>query len=271
MRPDDVDYSFEQQEAATALRQIGTNGVACVVEWVMFQPPPPLNPKLLRATTRLPDFARVRVWSWLAKRGQVNRVAEVAKTLQALGPEAEKLAIPGLVRKMRQGNARQASQAMWVLAECGRPGFAALLAALADRQFTNRLQVPLALVKVRGLGANASPAVPLLLDCLANENGMARAAAAATLEHWAIEPRVVVPALIRSLNDPNPTVRVCSANGLRRFGKAATPAVAALIAALDDPDGEVRARAAEALLEIAPDELVNEMEMHAHDIPTVLE
>jgi hypothetical protein len=252
--------SVDREQAASALRQIGTNGVACVLKWLPYKESA-LRGKIRNAVWKLPISVRAsRPVVWLAEDTRFNHAEWGGATLLALGPDALQMALPRLNRLMREGNSPSASQAMRVLGQLGTNGLPLLLAALSDRQFTNRALVVFALCEKPGPGTNAAPAVPSLIECLTNKQPSVRQFAAIDLGLIGAEPGTAVPALVRGLRDKDLDVRRSSAVSLRLFGKAATPAVPALLDALDDP--AIHQAVADVLGDIAPEELQKYQETH---------
>jgi HEAT repeat protein len=136
-----------------------------------------------------------------------------------------------------------------------------LNAARADQ----RARVVLAL---RDLGAEAAPAVPVLIDQLGDESDEHRQEAADTLV--AIGQPAVGP-LSRALADADPTCRTIAARALGEIGAAAKKAAPALVEALTDPVPEARLAAAEALWLVDQDAAgvpVLAEGLAAKDIPT---
>ena len=108
------------------------------------------------------------------------------------------------------------------------------------------------------LGTNGRPAVPVLLDCVRQDDLRLKSAAFRTLAILRLEPEVVVPLLVGELTNRNHDIRSASARALAGFGGDARAAVRALSEALADPDADVRGAATAALGEIAPGELEKE-------------
>jgi HEAT repeat protein len=130
------------------------------------------------------------------------------------------------------------------LEEVAGPEHAALLsAALVEPNVETRYHVARALAR---LGPRASPALPALLETLADEDWEVRMESCWTLAAIGPSARTAQDALLRTLRDPDPQVRAAAAWGLAQIG--AGPEVAGpLRALLDDPVRDVRTAAADAL------------------------
>ena len=101
------------------------------------------------------------------------------------------------------------------------------------------------------LGSRAKPAVPALIDLLADEEISEDAARAlAAIGSEAVEP------LISALTNRNPKIRLGAIAALGGLGSKARQAVAALSRCLGDEQSTIRLAAAEALKKINPEPLV---------------
>lgn len=99
----------------------------------------------------------------------------------------------------------------------------------------------------REVGLIGAPAVPGLMEALADEDARLRADAAYALGVVDEGIESAIPALARALDDPEEDVRQWSAWALGNHGEVAAGAVEDLRAALTDPETWVRQNAAEAL------------------------
>jgi HEAT repeat protein len=106
------------------------------------------------------------------------------------------------------------------------------------------------------LGAEASPAVPTLIDLLCSHNFVVRQNAAMALGKIGPEAREAVPGLIQMLHDPKWELRRQAALALAGIGPAARQAVGDLKKLSQRPREEhaVRQAAEKALGKIAPAE-----------------
>jgi len=91
------------------------------------------------------------------------------------------------------------------------------------------------LVALANIGPSAEPATPLLLHTLVSTNFLWRECAAHALGEIHANAPVVVPALIPGLRDPEDKVRAASVEALAEFGTAAKSAMPELLALLRDP------------------------------------
>jgi len=106
---------------------------------------------------------------------------------------------------------------------------------------------------IRYLGADAAPAIPILVRCLRDSNRMITYAAAEALGVLAIEPYFALPALTNALEAPNTRLRRTAARAIGQFGDLARSALPSLLKAINDSDLRVREEAANAIAQIAPD------------------
>jgi Protein of unknown function (DUF2961)/HEAT repeats len=130
----------------------------------------------------------------------------------------------------------------------GRP----LSSYVAKLRNAAELDRPSLLRAIGSFRADATPAVELLVEALADSSAGVRAAAAWALTQTGPRGATAVPALAKALSDPIPRVRGLAIIALKNMGPKAAPAVPALIDALNDSVSYLRAPAAGALGEIGP-------------------
>ncbi len=105
---------------------------------------------------------------------------------------------------------------------------------------------------IGSFGADATPAIELLVEALADSSASVRAAAAWALTQTGPRGATAVPALAKALSDPVLRVRGLATISLKNMGPKAAPAITKLIPALNDSVSYLRAPAAVALGEIGP-------------------
>jgi HEAT repeat protein len=111
---------------------------------------------------------------------------------------------------------------------------------------------PAELYSMHALSAVGAPAIPALLEALADAQWSVRAAAADILGNIGPSAQTAVPTLIGGLDDENVWVRRNATEALGNMEHAAETAVSALSEALSDPDERVRRNAAVSLAKIGP-------------------
>jgi HEAT repeat protein len=252
----------DHPEAAAALRAIGTNGVPTVLRWLSVKSSAVIRRQNLEiAIKKWPKpFKRISAAFMVSSDTLLDQRQRAGLVLRGLGPEAEQLAIPVLTRVLQEWKEGEAISALDALAQLEDSGFPVILATFSDPLFaTNLCNFPLTVKGMPSLGTNGPRAVPLLIECLTNEEYIIRATAAECLGRVGAEPGIAVPALVRCLGDPDGMVCSYARDSLKGFGRAAVPA---LLGVLNDPDEETRRAAAGALGEIAPEELKKYQEAH---------
>jgi hypothetical protein len=171
-----------------------------------------------------------------------------------LGPEA----YPAKFELVRLINASTNEDTIhrlkFALAYLGAEGLPPLTALATNRQRSDRFK---ALAAIRGMGTNARPALPVLIQCLNDEDYYVAKYTAVTLGYLQLEPALVVPALTNALRDsflrdPWLRPRARFIDSLAQFGPAATSAVPILLGVLEDPNETVRVAATNALRTIDP-------------------
>jgi HEAT repeat protein len=197
-----------------------------------------------------------------AVRGQAedvfDRIAqrEPSLTITALTNSLNRT-IPSLLKMMNDRNATNASKrAIGVLAKMGENGLPSLLVALTNTNTPNRGEI-VRCIYIPARAANAVPVVPMLLQCLQDNDHEVRGWAAASLGRIGRDPSVVVPALTNCLRESDQTLRARATQALGRYGEQARVSVPLLLNQLTDPNPGVRNLTTNALREIAPEVLTN--------------
>jgi hypothetical protein len=240
-------------EAADAVRHIGTNGLPFLLKWMREEQEVKLP--------RWEEWVFMRVWGWNVNSRARNMILEglAGREFRAgraiwgfiiLGPKASP-AVPDLVRMARSGNVESAKSATLALGYLGKNALQPLLTLAGDWEFPCRGEAMVAISDMRSLGTNAHPAVVFLLQML---KGPADAVGAADiLGRLGLESELTVPALTECLQSTNAVLRMWGAISLGRFGERARGAVPELSKVLNDPDDNVRREATNALGKIAPE------------------
>ena len=251
-----MSLSAEKDEAADAIRHIGTNAVPYLLTWLRYEEPPGKR-KRLDTVNKLLGWLNAQLGaagSWTLKDQQGERARGACLAFAALGPEA-KAAIPELSRLLCAPNGTPgdagAALALANLADLGLPP---LVAALTNADAHVRVR---AVFNMEHLGTNARPAVPMLINTMRDNDWFAAWAAARTLSELQLEPDLVVPALTNCLKDPDIRHRVAATEALEKFGRAALSAVPPLLIALSDTNRYVQSATRSALQEIAPEAMTN--------------
>jgi HEAT repeats len=243
------------QEAAAAIRHIGTNALPYLVEWIRYDSiDHPWRYRFYAAFNGLVTTLKLgNSWYILDPRG--IRAGLATEAFAALGPEANPV-VGDLARVIREFNefGRQ-QRAMDALAYIGPAGLPSLMEAVTNKALVARGH---AAYSIHVLGEAARPAVPLLIGHLQDPD--VGVGAAATLGLLKMEPALVVPALGENLQNSNYSARCWAAMALRHFGGEARSAVPALLQTLRDTNFVVRQEVTNALLAIDPHALEKSQE-----------
>lgn len=218
-----------RHEAAEAIRHMRTRAVPVLLKWIQYDP-----------WGRYDDI-------WL---GHPYPQAG----FRALGSQGID-AIPTLTRLMNDPKASGGTRHLAIesLAFIGKESLPSLMEVLKNPRATDRDDVVYA---VMFLGTNARPAIPLLIQCLDDqENETLVVRAIRSLGALKFEPSLVVPALTKCLTNKETWFRREAAEALSNFGPAAASSVPFLYARFLDPNHDVREAATNALLKIAPETL----------------
>jgi len=165
------------EEAAEAIRQIGTNALPYLLKW-MFYETPPWKAKLYAAVN---DVIRSINSGWqITETKNLNRMNGAFAAFVALGPVA-KIAIPDLVHGVQNDPARRGlygspreHSARYILVKLGSEAVPALVACLANQDDWVRF---FAITQLNAMGSNALPALPALKRALTDPDSNVRDAA----------------------------------------------------------------------------------------------
>lgn len=239
----------EFNEAPAAIRNIGTNTLPFLLDWIQYEPTP-WRAKLAMLIARLSHTSP----PWPGPRTRREQLAWGAdRAFCILGPQAVS-ALPELTRLMNDSSRLEtARRAAGSLRGLGTNSLPALLAVVDNPNHPCRTSAILALeIMGRDVGPDVAPAVPHLIQCLgpANRAGVSGWAARA-LGEYTFAPQLVVPALTDCLTRPDRYLQITCAAALAHIGQPAAGALPALTNALADPDPEVSAAASNAIVTIA--------------------
>jgi HEAT repeat protein len=178
---------------------------------------------------------------------------ETANAIAQIAPDKGEVAIPELTKLMNDPEITAwADRAAVGLAKMGKLAMPIFLTALTNGAVHVRSR---AAFHLQDLGTNALPAVPMLVETLADEDWIPAQAACWTLGALRAEPELVVPALAKLVEGPKAGCRMPALVALGRFGERAHAALPAVVRAFNDSDPEVREAATNAVRKIAPEVL----------------
>jgi hypothetical protein len=245
---------IKHDEAAKAVRAIGSNAVPFLIEMIRFQGKGAdrrnsegvcgflaLGP--VGAGGALP-LAEV-----LASSNSSASQWAAGRALCAIGLPASN-AVPNLMQATHSTNSLARLISLFVLNNFRidpEKVIPLLVQSFQDREFDVQLE---AISGAGKWGAEAARTVPDLVLVTKNTNPRLRRVACGALGNIANVPQVAIPALLDALHDPVPFVRAEAAWALGRFEAKARIAVPALKELLHDEDREVRFSAEKALTAI---------------------
>ena len=233
----------ERDQAAEAIRAIGTNALPSLLKWGDHQPGSwrlAIEPQL----KKLPQWLvqSVPVQSLFYK--QYERAANAMIAFEALGPIGAP-AIPELHRLICRTNSPGPNEgALLALSSIGAAAVPAVTNVLANTKFAGD---PLMLWCLLRLGTNATAVAPVLLTNLRHADARIASMSANFLGVLRFDPEHAVPALSVGLSDSSLIVRAESARALGAYGSIATNALPGMNTLLNDPEPLVRTAAAEAI------------------------
>lgn len=240
-QPNGAVAPVQPQEAADAVRQIGTNALPLLVTWVQEeQEVPPWRDHLFGLA-----------YHWNFGQGFLELIAgpqlHAAYAIRGfiiLG-EAGRGAVPGLARVAREGKQPSCELAIEALSYLGKDALPPILSMSTNSNLTLRRAALASLSQMRYLGTNARPAIVFLIQCLHNPD-LARCAAD-TLGGLHLESGISIPALIECTRSTDRELRTRSVSDLEEFGPEARAAVPRLTELLRDPEASVRYAATNAV------------------------
>ena len=222
--------SFQKnEEAASAVRYIGTNSIPFLLQWMSAEPAPWRRQwrntfqKLPHPVDRLGRLSdSVYGLKWQLR----NRLA--LDGFEILGPDAAS-AIPDLIRIMRGAR----SERLWfaavhALGSIGKDGLAPLIAALEESpvNWRHNFSVMSVITSMEEKGINITAALPAMLQSAGDTNYVVRSGAWLILEQLSPEKfSLYLPVLAASLHDTNEAVRVSAATLLVDIATNVQPAL----------------------------------------------
>ena len=254
----------QDQEAGEAVRQIGTNALPSLLQWIQYEQPG-WRARIVDWLDQRPWVARDNLLHKLVEGPGGTRPSWAIWGFEALGGKALP-AVADLARIMhdsKSGVARMNAQSVLVR----MPGDTVLILAegLTDKSAETRASVAAYLSDRRAQFPNESfvypaPAVPVLVRALNDEDPRVVVAAAISLGRLAVRVDLSVPALTNKLSSQTEEVRIAAACALGGFQGQAQAAVPFLLRALTDESVAVRAAVTNALYAVAPEVLTAQVQ-----------
>ena len=168
-----------EEEARTAVRNIGSNALPCLLKWIDHEPPA----WRMSLRTNLPTFISNRrmVYRWLGEDEADRRASYAGLGFQILGTNAFG-AVPALDALMKDTTKPRISErAIYALGRIGEPAIPVLRAGLADSNQTNRRQIFNGF-RLMALNHGTNVCLPIVLEALNHEDTSVRIAATNALK-----------------------------------------------------------------------------------------
>jgi len=240
-----------REEAAEAVRAIGTNSLPVLVKRLHYEPGRMHN--LARSLVdKLPDaISESRAADYVLNRGYYH--SDLAYSgFMILGQDASP-AIPGLISMICDTNSQFSNlRALNALACIGPKALPAVSEALSDRKRKNR-DLLLGFVDAMANSVNGPEPFAVLAHSVGDSDRNVAERAVTALGIAPLYPEITVSALAQALRSPNRRLRLEAANALANFGPEAHSAIPQLQEILKDADRQVRFAATNALNRIAPE------------------
>jgi HEAT repeat protein len=240
--------SPRNEEAASAIRRIGTNALPYLTKWIQYERPA-WRMRLYRLMAKFP-------WSsnHLPRERSLERAEGAAEAFKIFGPEASP-AIPELAQIINDHQVKWDSsfRAFDALVAIGNDGLPPLVEALDNPKMPTRAYIADSIRRMSDSGLDVSSAIPALLR--RRDDGYNSLSVRILLDDLSEKPSAFIPALTNCLHQADVTIRLGAVEYLGRMGEKARPAVPALTAVFEDANFSMRLEATNALQKIAPETL----------------
>jgi HEAT repeat protein len=220
-------------------------------------------PVTVAVTAQQPEPAHegCTVSEWLARLKDPDKKVrhDAALSLNMMGPEAAKIALPVVLDQLKNKDAIGRPDAAFLLRQFVlldyigpevKTVLPAVIGYLKDSDVEVRQEAAFALGY---FGAAGKPAIPALIDGLKDSDMHVRSWCIHALSSFGADARPAVPALTHLLKDPERYLRVTAAEALWRLGEKKQESLTVLIAAVKEGNWDERAGAARVLGDIGPD------------------
>ena len=225
----------QRTAAANAIRQIGTNGIPCLLKWANERPnklKESINAYTLRTgNTLVPGVIR----TWVAQPVDHTRANEGKIGFVILGEEGYP-AIPQLTALAE--DSRHLDTALWAIGALGNIGPRAFPALFRFAIGTNTQTRTAAIREIANFGTNAALAWPALIKMLHDPDRDISCTAAEAVGNLHLNPPESLAALADCLKSGDFMVRSFAAGNIGNFGDEARPLLPRLLemeAAETDP------------------------------------
>jgi hypothetical protein len=239
----------EFQQAASAIRAIGTNALPFLIQWAASEPGA-VRHCLTTVSQRLPSrISNNRtVTDWLLEPQMRSFMARLA--LGVLGEDAVP-AVPALHQVALNSSNRDVQlNAIVSLAVIARHHFDATKALTNIAAVTTIPELVLS-PEFFNLHGDITPFVPVLIERLKDAAGDGARTSAATLGRFTPDPERVVPALIEATASADPRLRLIAVEALGNYGDKASDALPTLQALRGDPDPGITSSISESIYKIS--------------------
>jgi len=243
------DSEPRQNEAADAIRHIGTNAVPTLLDWMDKDFRVAWKYKLRAALPKRLQNSHSVDW-WLVAQDHY-RVDRALRGFHILGSNAAP-AVPELTRRMMTRNSDSGVSAAMALGNMGGVGLPALLSALTNTRTPNRVMILRSASGATRAASNDLSGLTVLAQCVLDPDPGVGSTAAMELGLITNQPGIAIPALIQGLNVSRGQVRARSADALGNYGAQARSAVPALLQYQNDSDSFVRQCVSNTLQKLAP-------------------
>ena len=239
----------EHQQAASAIRAIGTNALPCLIQWAASE----------RGAARLClTTVAQRLPSWISNHKTftawvLDPQMRAFKARLAFGVLEENAvpAVPALHQMALSSRDPDVHvNAIAILALIARHHSDATKALTNIFAVTTIPEVVLSPQFFSSYG-DTTPFVPVLIERLKDTAGHGARTSAATLGRFKPDPERVVPALIEATRSADPRLRLIAVEALGNYGDKASDALPTLQALRGDPDPGITSSISEAIYKIS--------------------
>ena len=192
----DSDSKAERDQAALAVRCIGTNAIPALLQMLGSQESPFRSKFLAWRHGWYNPFAFFHFWQ------PPNNLARAQAGFNQLGPSAAQ-AVPDLIKILDENRSRECvNRTVAILGNIGPDAKASVPSLLRHAVSTNRAEHYQDFEALGQIHAESNLAVPVLIQVVSNSPGD-RYYAVAALGHFGSDAKAAVPILAALLNDPS--------------------------------------------------------------------
>jgi len=244
----------QQQQAATAIRHIGTNALPLLVKWLEYKRPG-WQVKLDATLYRFDDWRLIKsIRKGISRDKEIELHSCAILGFAMLRAESNRT-VQDVLRLTDDPERSRAYRALSALSLLGKEGLVALTGIAGDPTSANQYLALKVFAALRPLGTNVSPAIPTIVRAASDADPDIAQAALYSLCILGLEPGMSFPVFTNAIASTNRNLKVHTIHHVGYFGTPTDlqPLVPSISNCLHDADIGVRSKAIEMLTHIAPE------------------